>query len=419
MLAGEYITAQLNSKMKKNFNYQVDFYIRSGNNNPEAIGAYFSVERVKQCQFKILEVSPQIKSGPTISDQWVLASGVLYTSDEYEWIAFGNFSNDGIAFYVDDIAVYELGPGPGPCCPEYTLYQNTYNLPAQTHVQDHIEAGNDLGLPSKGNVIVQSGQNVNFKAGNKIVLKPGFRAEKGSVFRATIEECNVLTNPSGGSIEILSIPTVITPNGDGDNDELCINVKGADSYYIEVYEPNQYTNVIYRNSGEITSNIACVWDGSCNQGSANNCPGGCAISSTVGYKFSVTFYNCDGTEELISKDNLLNITNASSCSGRKANPDISVNNESPGMQKPWAESSFLNNLPGKITITPNPSSNGFFTVAGTPRSITVYNVPGEMVYHSDARALPQSIDISGLPKGMYFVKIKSEYGFSVHKIVYQ
>ncbi|MFK7904619.1 MAG: M43 family zinc metalloprotease [Chitinophagales bacterium] len=66
-------------------------------------------------------------------------------------------------------------------------YSNTNSLPSSTHVSEHIEAGN---LGDNGNVEVQNGQNVGFKAGNYITLQPGFEVTFGGVFESLIEACN-------------------------------------------------------------------------------------------------------------------------------------------------------------------------------------------------------------------------------------
>ncbi len=66
-------------------------------------------------------------------------------------------------------------------------YSNTNSLPSSTHVSEHIEAGN---LGDNGNVEVQNGQNVGFKAGDYITLQPGFEVSLGGVFESLIEACN-------------------------------------------------------------------------------------------------------------------------------------------------------------------------------------------------------------------------------------
>ncbi len=84
-----------------------------------------------------------------------------------------------------------------------------------------------------------------------------------------------------------------------------------------------------------------------------------------------------------------------------------------------------------ISIVPNPSFSGIFTVSGfasdVSASIIVYNVLGEIIYksstitaslNSDVRT-PISIDISSHPKGIYFVKIQNGEAMEVQKIIYQ
>ncbi len=84
----------------------------------------------------------------------------------------------------------------------------------------------------------------------------------------------------------------------------------------------------------------------------------------------------------------------------------------------------LNNIiadNNSVSFFPNPSNNGTFTVAGNrgSHSITVLNVLGETVYKSQLSISQSQINLSAQPKGIYFVKLQSGDGMSVHKVVYQ
>ena len=59
------------------------------------------------------------------------------------------------------------------------------------------------------------------------------------------------------------LPNVFTPNGDGINDEFCVNVCGAEEFEIEVVSV-AWGLTIFTNSGNVTSNFLCLWDGSVN-----------------------------------------------------------------------------------------------------------------------------------------------------------
>ncbi len=82
-----------------------------------------------------------------------------------------------------------------------------------------------------------------------------------------------------------------------------------------------------------------------------------------------------------------------------------------------------NNFADEITIFPNPSANGKFQIASNKTQITkteIYNSIGEKIYSS----IPQlnnsptlQLDLSSQPDGIYFLKIFSEHGTAVKKII--
>jgi len=84
-----------------------------------------------------------------------------------------------------------------------------------------------------------------------------------------------------------------------------------------------------------------------------------------------------------------------------------------------------NGLPAQnqtISIAPNPS-NGTFNLSciNTMNTIEIYNLIGELIY-SDFNfnhQISQTIDLSGSPKGIYLLKVKSSNGMYSRKIVIQ
>lgn len=74
-----------------------------------------------------------------------------------------------------------------------------------------------------------------------------------------------------------------------------------------------------------------------------------------------------------------------------------------------------------ITILPNPVQNELqvFGLTGTGNNISITNISGQSLIN--AKAYDNSginIDISGLPKGIYFIKISNEMGnTNIHKII--
>jgi len=75
-----------------------------------------------------------------------------------------------------------------------------------------------------------------------------------------------------------------------------------------------------------------------------------------------------------------------------------------------------------FSIYPNPCNGHFTLTSNNPLSeISVYNMLGKLVYRNHTDALQQIIDLSGMDKGVYFVRLgdgKSE-GLKVEKILIQ
>jgi hypothetical protein len=119
------------------------------------------------------------------------------------------------------------------------------------------EAQQDIVLPAVGKELtVENGGELILTAGNAINLKPDFHAKVGSKFTAQIS--------SDFTEEMdIHVPTwynAFTPNGDGYNDEFCLNVENANSW--EFTAIDRTNTIIFQSAGTITGNSICVWDGS-------------------------------------------------------------------------------------------------------------------------------------------------------------
>ncbi len=81
-----------------------------------------------------------------------------------------------------------------------------------------------------------------------------------------------------------------------------------------------------------------------------------------------------------------------------------------------------NALAGLVSISPNPT-NGKFTLRISNaaelriKNAEIYNALGEKIYHSELLASNSELDLSSQPKGIYFLKLFSEHGTIVKKIV--
>lgn len=71
-------------------------------------------------------------------------------------------------------------------------------------------------------------------------------------------------------------------------------------------------------------------------------------------------------------------------------------------------------------IYPNPS-NGKFTVTPVAKNVdaqlAIFNIMGRTVYNTIVPGRAASIDLTGYPPGMYFVRYSTAYGETTRKIV--
>jgi hypothetical protein len=75
--------------------------------------------------------------------------------------------------------------------------------------------------------------------------------------------------------------------------------------------------------------------------------------------------------------------------------------------------------PTPIDIFPNPN-HGEFTVSGLDflvNELEIHNAYGQLVYRKTATRRQETISISSIPSGVYFVTIKNEHLFKVKKFI--
>lgn len=343
---------------------------------------------------------------------------------------------------IDDVSLIELGPGPGACCPQSKFYEQTNSLPSLTQVRDFIKAGSDAGIPNiSGPVTVKNGQTVTFKAGTSIELLPGFTAEAGSNFIATITECNVVTKTTGDPLTIIHFPNIISPNNDGQNDQFCLQVNGADECTITVF--NKFgTKVHEQTAGNIATNFVCLWNGSCTQSFPSCISSGC-VSDGV-YQVVVQCKNCTNTFDQTGN---IQVSNPTSClqapiiSARSSNSDTSYtlsNNGGTNNNVVYYETAKISSnllipdsqftLPkSSIIIHPNPTTGKFSLsvqinngAQSQSSSVSIYNSTGAVVYQTNSSPQSETLNIdlgARIPRGLYLVKVQSGEEMSVQKLV--
>jgi hypothetical protein len=75
-----------------------------------------------------------------------------------------------------------------------------------------------------------------------------------------------------------------------------------------------------------------------------------------------------------------------------------------------------------VTVYPNPSTDGMFTLntgnVSGKTAVTVYNIVGKAIYTSEIVAnTKETIDLSNQPNGSYFIAIRNEAGITTKKII--
>lgn len=211
------------------------------------------------------------KSDLSTSKHFFVLDGYDATDPDFFWFNFGhggqNYNNS--RHYLNDItpdgtdfdwtknqmAVVGISPTYTELAPDnVNIFDVSYS--SVTGFKNE-EAQQDIILPAGGEELsVENGGELILTAGNSITLKPGFHAKAGSKFTAQI-------NPDYTEEMDIHVPTWyngFTPNGDGVNDELCLNVENANSWEFTAIDRNN--SIIFQSAGTITGNSICVWDGS-------------------------------------------------------------------------------------------------------------------------------------------------------------
>ena len=382
------------------FKYDVSFWVclaPFSSHYTQNIGAHISSSppssgTTSSDQYAIL-ITPTFQNANNINfpNQWQKLSFTFNcTSSGTYYLTIGDFSqnnspvlvnnsspNWGFGYYfIDDVAV-KKSPG---CCPADLVIQNTTYSSGQSYT---VSASNSI--TTGPNVTVNSGSTVFYTAGNYINLNTGFVVQASSNFTASIEPC-----PS--DYQLANIPilyNVITPNGDGHNDQLCLYPSGANSYSIQVF--NRWGNVVYSASNvPITTFPVCVWNGSG------------VVDGT--YFIIFTLHRCDFPDQSYNWD--LSVFNGSS-QRLKAPEDTTLSNnyfEQDGIQ-----------------LYPNPTHNSInlnCSFVDKPYEICIINSAGVLVMKLNNLTLDDTnLDFNSFSRGVYIFKLQSQSGLFVKKII--
>jgi beta-glucanase (GH16 family) len=318
-----------------------------------------------------------------------------------------DFSSYPAYFIIDYVRIWQKEK---KCCITHKLYESTEELPQYTWVNEYIKAGNDAGISGiSGDVIVKSGQNVSFYAGDYIDLLEGFTAENGSIFNAEILNC---TSTYGEDITVKSIPNSFSPDNDGIDELLFIYVDGATHYTINVEDIGPINSTFYvATKVPINSNPVAVWDGSCNY--TPNC--WFYHKCNRQRRITLTFYNCDNV--LVSQK-VIDV----GCNSKS----LIIEEEDTDNEQGSGKSLNYNSEIVDFHIHPNPFSNSFTISIAQPEQtdakIYLSDAYGRQVlsiFNGTIDKGQHSIDVStdGITKGLYFCIMETPAGRNVVKVI--
>lgn len=222
----------------------------------------------------------------------------------------------------------------------------------------------------------------------------------------------IKTNPGSNNIIVPNYPNVITPNGDGINDQLCFDVSGADAYSVVIV--NQWGSTTYSGSSCIHSNPVCVWDGSGGYDGV--------------YYYTINFWNyCGGAD--VENTTFVQIFGKPNPNGmivnnnpQEDNPlgdlliEIPNNTEDPLLSNQTAYNpSSLSDEQMEVRIFPNPVEDRLYIRSnGVVKTVIIRDINGKIVLQKDAASF---VDCSSLAQGVYIIEIETNNTVVLEKFV--
>lgn len=260
-------------------------------------------------------------------------------------------------------------------------------------VTKHEQAKNNTTIPTSGKTLtVNSGGKLIFTAGNRIKLTPGFSAKNGSEFHT-----NLITMGFGESG--ISVPTwynAFTPNGDGVNDQLCLDVYNADTWECEAYD--RWGIRRYYGAGSVRNNEACVWDGS-------------GADYMDAYACIIKFRNSCG--EVLDHAYMVTVID-NTLHTKSASTELTLK-ENELLKTEISEENIIS-----FEIYPNPTS-GIFTIQLSSEEINnhveIFDISGKVVYTSNFKGTNMQVDLNMNQKGAYFVRVYNEKDSFIKKLI--
>lgn len=273
----EYLQVKLDSALKANKCYYVEFYVNQPDYITESInniGANLSITQPIGTVGMLMPLTPHILNtgNPIISDSinWVKISGYYTALGGEQYLTIGNFFNDvntnisgtfttnaQAYYFVDDVSVEEVKT-------QQWHYRDTSmckdeSIILKPHSTDTINTYSLNWLPASG----LSCTNCN---------SPITQPQSTTTYTLTKQRCNIMTTDTvritvkDCNPKAIEIPNVFTPNGDGINDTFNFSIVGASDVNFTIY--NRWGNLVQNSTLGTHTNV--LWDGRTTSGEACN-----------------------------------------------------------------------------------------------------------------------------------------------------
>ncbi len=238
-------------------------------------------------------------------------------------------------------------------------------------------------IAAGNNYIIKTSAEVIFKAGEEIILNPGFETEEGADFTAYIGNVDVNECiPDCPNISVETYPNIISSN-------LCYTVENANSFEISVN--NNIGQLVFFDAGNFTDNSVCVWDAS--------------SFANGNYQVTIIFRNECGK---VSEKNYT----VTKVSGKKS---ISLNN-------------ITNSNTFYFDVYPNPANEKaeiYLTVSQkVSLCIFIKDLTGRKIKKiADLTNVKKGVykipvNLSKIKQGIYFITVKSKENIQTKKIIH-
>lgn len=337
---------------------------------------------------------------PSSNMKWI---GVMYGGNDYPY-CMDDVTENGDFLNFDDFSLRRAS-----CfCPLEEWIQNVdypnslpfsnYYVPESHIIQasEVIKAGYDVGLlnPTPGNVIVESGYNLTYRAGNTIELLPGFQAKPGSLFSAIIGACEYKT----GDITLITHPPSFVPyytGSQGYPNIFGFICSGATDFVLHLY--NNLGQLAIDVSGQVPADGRVLIDNSywddwpCDQA----------------YVGVLTLSNCE-------KSITIPIGTIAVCVSSVSKKDLS-NLDSIESER------------FELKVFPQPISNSFTINLSCSEGIgaskaEVFDVLGNLILKgvdlsTENKTITKEIDFSGYPSGTYQIRVHTDKGILTQRIL--